>query len=978
MRVLCLCLLAFTLGAIETEKPAPIKPVGDGVGTSVPRFKSPSGLAFDKHRLFVADTGNDRVLVFRADLSFARTIGLDAVARPFGPGEPAPGLKQPQGLAISVNGNLVIADSGNHRVAVYSPEGNFVTAFGKEGSGSGELRSPSALCVDTVAHVIVADHGNHRLAFFSSKGEFIKNFGVKGGERDQFNEPSGLALTSHDGKRLLLVANGGNARVDVYEYRDETMTLKHVERPAIARSDVAGAVVVDFDPGSIRGFWLCGGVAADDNDTLFALSTNSGELKSFTLGQHAEPMVVFSGGVFGRLNHPRAVAVSPTGKVVVADTGNNRLLFLDRDLKSPERPRVTVLSESSAVVEWQTLKPASSTLLYAAVKGPQKYVPLGDEPARDYQRANDAEVKTQHRLVLDQLIAGTAYRFKVHYAGVTVLPDGARSMEFQFATRPPAKKMITLRIPIALIVYPNVANLEHLPPDGSRPGKVSAAYLNHLHEEVEKARLFYWVNSAMKLLLDVETFVVEKPITVGSGAIGGQMDWRRDLNALLAARGKSLSDYPAAMEITAERRWRVLRADEPDRILTGPPGQSLTKEPRGLWYFEGSGGGTYGADQHPGSSHFLGGSDIAWLVVHEFHHQLDPQFAESGYPEYPFNHFAREDAGGFQAHFGEHYDGNAWILRHWPCVLSKEHLGGDASTRGQCARLNGDAVFFSKFGEIVQLDDNDEDGLPDDFALVPLDEARFGSDPNKKDTDDDGLDDLAEAMSSTWVFEMLPAVSNARAKYLRPDPRNPDTDSDGIPDGKDPYPLYAAPTELKWSPIVEVNGIEPGYQKLATVEEESVVEPEPVHGEAFMRWGEGQLGMIFHFNRPVAQLHVQLDCNNDGYFVGKDNVDVYVTVDKSGKAALRDVTVNNAAEPKKWAFTDRTIIKKEDVKLLSRFMRDGWEVHLTIPRNEAVGLVSKPGQVIGLALDFLSEANTDRRISFFEPYTLFQLKLVDR
>jgi tripartite motif-containing protein 2/3/tripartite motif-containing protein 71 len=44
-------------------------------------------------------------------------------------------LHYPVGIAIDASDMVYVSESGNHRVSVFTSEGQFVTSFGKEGRG---------------------------------------------------------------------------------------------------------------------------------------------------------------------------------------------------------------------------------------------------------------------------------------------------------------------------------------------------------------------------------------------------------------------------------------------------------------------------------------------------------------------------------------------------------------------------------------------------------------------------------------------------------------------------------------------------------------------------------------------------------------------------------------------------------------------------------------------------------------------------
>jgi len=153
--------------------------------------------------------------------------------------------------------------------------------------------------------------------------------------------------------------------------------------------------------------------------------------------------------------------------------------------------------------------------------------------------------------------------------------------------------------------------------------------------------------------------------------------------------------------------------------------------------------------------------DIAWSFVHELQHVFATLIAESDEPQpLPSGHFA-EDFGMFGmlgTARGRPFDGNeAW--------------DGAALL---LASFDGIERIGAPWRRPLEVQDSDDDGLPDADPRVPLDELRFGTDPLSPDTDADELPDLAEA---------------AAGLYRGTNPLDPDSDDDGRPDGQDPWPL---------------------------------------------------------------------------------------------------------------------------------------------------------------------------------------------
>ncbi len=139
-----------------------------------------------------------------------------------GPGE----FNRPEGLVADTADRLYVADSCNHRVQVFQPDGTFRRAFGRPGAGAGELSYPYDLCVDARGLVWVCEFGNSRLQAFDAQGRPVETLGGPGAAPGRFSNPWSIAQDSHGN---LYVADAGNHRVQ-----------KLVRRTPLTRSAAAG------------------------------------------------------------------------------------------------------------------------------------------------------------------------------------------------------------------------------------------------------------------------------------------------------------------------------------------------------------------------------------------------------------------------------------------------------------------------------------------------------------------------------------------------------------------------------------------------------------------------------------------------------------------------------------------------------------------------------------------------------------------
>ena len=93
-------------------------------------------LTFCRGLLYVTDLGLDQVYIFDASANLLRVFGCTGV----GPGC----FQDPAGLGVDGEGNMVVADSKNHRLCLYNKEGVFVSNL----KLSPPVKRPSGLLVD--------------------------------------------------------------------------------------------------------------------------------------------------------------------------------------------------------------------------------------------------------------------------------------------------------------------------------------------------------------------------------------------------------------------------------------------------------------------------------------------------------------------------------------------------------------------------------------------------------------------------------------------------------------------------------------------------------------------------------------------------------------------------------------------------------------------------------------------------------------
>ena len=122
-----------------------------GKGNLDSRLAKPCGLSLDSNaNVIVADSGNKEIKIFSAGGELMMKIG-------------GPGLLSFPIHCVQCGRYLIVSDNIEHCMKVLDQDGNFQYKFGKQGGGDGEFKNPGCLSVDTLGRLIVCDAGNHRI-----------------------------------------------------------------------------------------------------------------------------------------------------------------------------------------------------------------------------------------------------------------------------------------------------------------------------------------------------------------------------------------------------------------------------------------------------------------------------------------------------------------------------------------------------------------------------------------------------------------------------------------------------------------------------------------------------------------------------------------------------------------------------------------------------------------------------------------------
>lgn len=254
-------------------------------------------------------------------------------------------LDAPEDVAVDPAGNIYIADTGNDRIVKLTADNRYVTSSGGFGVGSGFNRPIDIVTADGIDFYVL-DQGNRRIVRL--------DYNLIAGDDLGFAEQSDLLSIGQatamgvavDG--LIYVLDPDNLRVlvlntDYTVERELTTSGGFVGCSAIALDRSRRAYIYDNQQQAIFAFDAFGNhsgrIDLDQVGELGGLARREQYFIATDL-QRNELMVIDGTGrqivTVGRqgegayhFDNPRGIAVRPDGRIYVADTGNDRIVYYE-------------------------------------------------------------------------------------------------------------------------------------------------------------------------------------------------------------------------------------------------------------------------------------------------------------------------------------------------------------------------------------------------------------------------------------------------------------------------------------------------------------------------------------------------------------------------------------------------------------------------------------------------------------------------
>jgi len=303
------------------------------------KFDYPASVAADgAGNTYVADTGNHCIRVISAAGVVSTLAG--------NPGYPGSGdglgaqatFNHPSGVAVGANGNVYVADTYNSTIRVVTPAGQVTTLAGVPGTpgsvpvngtlGGGAnpptFNHPSALAVDAALNVYVADTGFNELRLISASGVVSTLAGTgQAGALDApavsatFNAPMGVAV---DASGNVYVADTGNNTVR--ELSNGIVSTVAGSAGSTGALDGTGAMATFASPTGLAVSATGSLYVADTGNQTIRLVKPGGVVTTLagTAGTSGHANATGKGATFYT---PRGLALDGAQNLYVADASNN-------------------------------------------------------------------------------------------------------------------------------------------------------------------------------------------------------------------------------------------------------------------------------------------------------------------------------------------------------------------------------------------------------------------------------------------------------------------------------------------------------------------------------------------------------------------------------------------------------------------------------------------------------------------------------
>ncbi|MBP9015627.1 MAG: NHL repeat-containing protein [Candidatus Atribacteria bacterium] len=306
-----LLIFMFLLAFFSVAEGAPwkVEKIIEEVGGDLPLLDYPVGILVDdqKDRILVNDWGNNRFLSLSENGQIQKVLA---------------NLKSPAGLGKDEErGRIYIVEQKANQVRIVNSDD-----FSNLGvlKAKSSLQEPRGVWIDEEGKIYVADTGKSRIVVFNPEGEELFTLGKEGMGNDEFYYPRGVAV---DEDSHIWVVDTQHNCIKVFDGKGKFLF----------RFGQGGEGEEDFNQPRylfIKGDWV------------FISDYRNHRIKVYNREGVLQEIIGKEGSGEGEFSFPEGLWIDESGKLWVADAGNNRLQIIDVNfLINPKSYLASLLEE---------------------------------------------------------------------------------------------------------------------------------------------------------------------------------------------------------------------------------------------------------------------------------------------------------------------------------------------------------------------------------------------------------------------------------------------------------------------------------------------------------------------------------------------------------------------------------------------------------------------------------------------------------
>jgi|GEM_PF-2296294 uncharacterized repeat protein (TIGR01451 family) len=310
----------------------------------------PQGIAIDPSgNLFIADINNNVIRRVDATTKVITTYAGTGATGSTGDGGPASQatFEFPQGVGTDTNGNLFIVDSGNNKIRMVDVGTQVITTvvgtgvFNYTGDGglatAATMQAPGGVIVDSAGNLYIADSGNAVIRKVTAATGIITT--IVGNHGFGFGGDGGPALSATLTNPFGLALDPATGNLWIADYQNNRIRLYTPGNGQISTA-VGNGLVGDGGPATSASLYDPRSPALDAQGNLYIVDTSNSRIREVNATTQVISTLVGNGipcpqpqetcgdngpATSASISVPRTVTVEPSGTLLVADSGDQRI-----------------------------------------------------------------------------------------------------------------------------------------------------------------------------------------------------------------------------------------------------------------------------------------------------------------------------------------------------------------------------------------------------------------------------------------------------------------------------------------------------------------------------------------------------------------------------------------------------------------------------------------------------------------------------